>query len=313
MKVLITGSTGQLGKALVLSKPAETEICAMNRNNFNMLNIPECLNVIKSLKPDWIINCGAYTNVDLAESQKETAMYVNFNAPKAFAIEIEKIGGRFLQISTDYVFDGAQKNFPYSTLEKRSPLSIYGLSKAKAEEAIEKIFEGTNRGIILRTSWLMGPFGKNFLLTILNLHLRNKEIKVVDDQIGSPTSVFGLAEVCWKILGFKDYSIIKVRSKNGILHWHDDGETNWYEVALSISNIGKKIGLINNNSKIIPIKTSDFPTSAIRPSYSVLECNSTKRILNHKNIYWKYGIEKILKGVYLDSSNKYCFKQINKT
>ena len=312
MKVLRTGATGQLGKALILSKPAKTQIYAMNRNNFNMLNIPECLNVIKSLKPDWLINCGAYTNVDLAETEEKTAMCVNYEAPKAFAQEIKKIGGRFLQISTDYVFDGRQKNLPYSNLEKRSPIGIYGLSKAKAEEAIEKIFEGTNQGIILRTSWLMGPFGKNFLLTILKLHLKNKEIKVVYDQIGSPTNVFGLAEVCWKILGFENFSIIKDISKNGILHWHDDGETNWYEVALCISNIGKKIGLINNNPKIIPIKTSDFPTSAIRPPYSVLQCNLTKRILNHENTNWENGIEKILKEVYLESSNNFCFKQMNK-
>ena len=312
MKVLITGSTGQLGKALGITKPAKTEIYAMNRNNFNMLNIPKCVDIIKSLKPDWLINCAAYTNVDLAESQEETAMSINFHAPKALALEIKKMGGRFLQISTDYVFDGTKKIFPYSTFEKKSPLSVYGISKAKAEEAIEKIFEETNRGIILRTSWLMGPFGKNFLLTILNLHLKNKEIKVVDDQIGSPTNVFGLAEVCWKILGFEDYSIIKDRSKNGILHWHDDGETNWYEVALRINQIGKKIGLIKNNSKIVPIKTTDFPTSAKRPSYSVLDCNSTIRILNHKNSSWEFGIEKILNEVYLDNGTKYCFKQMQK-
>ncbi|MCR8538781.1 MAG: dTDP-4-dehydrorhamnose reductase [Prochlorococcus marinus CUG1439] len=312
MKVLITGSKGQLGRALIKLKPKNIKIYAMERTNFDMLDIPSCLKVIKSIKPDWIINCGAYTNVDLAESQEEAAMNVNFHAPKAFAQEIKKLGGRFLQISTDYVFSGLNRNKPYSTSEKRSPLGIYGLSKANAEEAIENIFEGTNQGIILRTSWLMGPFGNNFLLTILNLHLKKKEIKVVNDQIGSPTSVFSLAEVCWKIIKIKDYSIIKNKTKNGILHWHDDGEASWYEVAKIISNVGQKIGLINNRTEIIPIKTSDFTSSAKRPFYSVLECNSTKSLLNHENMNWKYELERNLEQIYLNKSNRYSFNPKHK-
>ena len=109
MKILITGSQGQLGKALIKYQPKDTEIYAMDRTNFDMLDIPNCLRIIKAINPDWIINCGAYTNVDLAESDEDTAMKVNFQAPKAFAEEIKKLGGRFLQISTDYVFDGQKR------------------------------------------------------------------------------------------------------------------------------------------------------------------------------------------------------------
>ena len=236
MKILITGSQGQLGRALIQSKPKDTQIYAMDRTNFDMLDIPSCLSKIKAINPDWIINCGAYTNVELAESDKETAMKVNFHAPKAFAEEIKKWGGRFLQISTDYVFDG-QKEFktPYETTEKRSPLGVYGISKAYAEEAIEEIFRNSYQGIILRTSWLIGPVGKNFLLTILNLHLKNKEIKVVNDQVGAPTSTFSLAKVCWKIINLKRYEFIFNQNKNRILHWQDNGETNWYKVALQLA------------------------------------------------------------------------------
>lgn len=312
MKILITGSNGQLGKALIKSKPTNHKIFAMNRSNFDMLNISECLKLIKELKPDWIINCGAYTNVDLAESEEETVMKINFYAPKAFAEEMKKSGGGFLQISTDYVFNGKNKKTPYTTTEKRSPLGIYGLTKAKAEQSIEDIFEDSNLGIILRTSWLISPFCKNFLLTILNLHQNNKEIKVVNDQIGSTTNVFNLAEVCWKIIGFKDHKILKQKSKNGILHWQDEGETTWYKVALSISNIGRKLGLIESSTEIIPVKTNYFNTCANRPLYSVLECNSTKSILNLKNIYWEHSIEKILKQIYLDSNNRYSFNPMHK-
>ena len=313
MKVLITGSSGQLGKTLIKTKPLNTQIYALDRVNFDMLNIPECLEVIRSLRPDWIINCGAYTNVDLAESEKDNAMHINFYAPRAFAKEIKRLGGRFLQISSDYVFNGLNRKKPYSTSEKRSPLGIYGLSKAKAEESIEDIFRGTSQGIILRTSWLMGPFGKNFLITILNLHLKNKQIKVVDDQVGSPTSVFTLAEVCWKILGFDCYESLIEKTKNGILHWHDDGETSWYEVALSINHLGKEIGLIKNSPEIVPIKTSDCPSIAKRPPYSVLDCSSTKKILNHSSTVWTYELQKNLEKIYFNNNNnEYSFFSKNK-
>lgn len=280
----------------------------MDRKNFDMLNIPDCLEKIKYLKPDWIINCAAFTNVDLAESQKETAMQVNFYATIALAQELKKLGGRFLQISTDYVFDGLQRK-PYSTLAKRSPLSLYGFSKAKAEESLENIFNGTDQGIILRTSWLISPYGKNFLLTIMKLLLKNKDINVVDDQIGCPTSAFSLAEVCWKIIELKDNKNLFDNKKNIILHWHDDGEANWYELALSIRNLGKEIGLIKSNSKIIPVKTSNYTSLAKRPLYSVLECESTKNILNCKGLNWRSATKNILEKIYFEVNNKYSFKQ----
>ena len=306
MKILITGSKGQLGRTLIKLKPTRAKIFAMNRNNFNMLDIPNCLKVIRSINPDWIVNCGAFTNVDLAESNKEVAMEVNYHAPKAFAKEMKDLGGRFLQISTDYVFDGLRPNMkPYTTNDKKSPLGIYGISKAKAEDFIEDIFLGTNKGIILRTSWILAPFGSNFLLKILNLLLKNKEIKVVNDQIGSPTSIYSLAEVCWKIIELNNLEIIFNENKNGILHWQDNGQTNWYEIALKISNFGKEIDLIKYDTQITPISTFDYPTPAKRPAFSVLDCNSAKRILDHKGIDWRCGLEKIMKQLHLDKYNKF--------
>ncbi len=309
MKILITGSKGQLGRALIQSKPKDTQIYAMDRTNFDMLDIPSCLRLIKAINPDWIINCGAYTNVDLAELDEENAMKVNFHAPKAFAEEIKKLGGKFLQISTDYVFDG-QKEFkaPYLTTEKRSPLGIYGISKANAEEAIEEIFQNSDQGIILRTSWLIGPVGKNFLLTILNLHLKNKEIKVVNDQIGSPTSTFSLAKICWQIIHLKEYKSIFSQNKHRILHWQDNGETNWYKIALTISDVGKRIGLIKNNVRITPIKTSQYPSLVRRPSYSVLDCKLTKTLLNYKGMNWEIALKEILNNIKLDGNNSFSSK-----
>ncbi len=306
MKVLITGSQGQLGRALIKLKPSNTEIYAMDRNNFDFLDITSCLKTIHSINPDWIINCAAFTNVDMAESQKETVMQVNYKAPKAFALEIKKLGGKFLQISTDYVFNGQKKlKTPYSTTEKRSPLGIYGLSKVYAEEAIEEIFEDSYQGIILRTSWLMGPVGRNFLLTILNLHSTNKEIKIVKDQIGSPTSTFSLAEICWRVIKLKNFNLIFSNNKNKILHWRDNGETNWYEIALMISNYAREIGIIKSNPKIIPIKTFQYPSLVRRPSYSVLNCDLTKNLLSFEGKDWKVCLREILKDIKLDGNDSY--------
>ncbi|MDC3135375.1 dTDP-4-dehydrorhamnose reductase [Prochlorococcus sp. AH-716-J09] len=309
MKVLITGARGQLGRALIKLKPSDIKIFAMDRSNFNMLDISYCLKTINTLNPDWIINCGAYTNVDLAESDKETAMRINYQAPEAFAQEIKKLGGNFLQISTDYVFSGKRiTNSPYLTTEKRSPLGIYGQSKAKAEESLEDIFSDSSQGIILRTSWLMGPVGKNFLITILNLNLKSKEIKVVNDQIGCPTSTISLAKVCWKIIKLKKYNLIFKENRNRILHWQDDGETNWHEIALFISKLSKEYGLIHNHANIIPIKTSQYRSLVERPSYSVLDCELTKNLLNYRGRHWKITLKEILKKIHLDKNNSNIFK-----
>ena len=306
MKVLITGSDGQLGRALIQFKPKDSQIYAMNRSNFDMFDIPSCLKIINSINPDWIINCGAYTNVDLAESDKDTVMKVNFHAPKAFAEEIKKLGGNFLQISTDYVFDGKKEiKTPYQINEKRSPLGIYGISKAYAEEALEEIFQDSYQAVILRTSWLVGPVGKNFIFTILNLISENKEIKVVNDQIGCLTSTFSLANICWKIIYLKKYKFIFGQKSHRILHWQDNGETNWYEIALTIGNLSKEIGLLKSNPKIIPIKTSEYPSLAKRPSYSVLDTKLTKSLLNYEGRYWEITLKEVLEKIKMDCKSLY--------
>lgn len=304
MKVLITGARGQLGRALMNIKPFDTEIFAMDRTNFDMLDIDVCLAKIRSIKPDWVINCGAYTNVELAESQKEIAMKVNYETPARLAEEIEKQSGCFLQISSDYVFGGdSKKQTPYEINHPRSPLGVYALSKAKGEEAIENIFHGTQRGLILRTSWLIGPVGKNFLLTILNLHKKKKEIRIVYDQIGCLTSTFTLAEFCWKILDLNDISMIFDYSKNGILHWQDKGETNWFEIALEISRYGREIGLIKNKNQIKPIESEKYPSKVRRPKYSVLDCEFSHKFFQTNCKHWTKSVKEILDT--LNYSNEY--------
>ncbi len=237
MKILLTGSSGQLGKSLIDIKPNNCEIIKPNKNDLDLSNSTECRNIIRNIKPDWLINCGAFTNVDEAESKKDYAMKINADAPSAFAKAIKEEGGFFLQISSDYVFDGTKRNSPYKVHEKRNPQNIYGYSKMKAEESIENILGVTKQGIILRTSWLISPYCKNFVLTMLKLFNSKKDLKVVSDQIGSPTSTNSLSEVCWKIINLKNKDLIFENNRNGLLHWSDNGHTSWFELAKAIREL----------------------------------------------------------------------------
>ena len=294
MKVIITGSNGQLGQSLIKSMPKQIKLFEIDRSKLDMRNSEACKQLVRNIRPDWIVNCGAFTNVDLAENNEENVMKINADAPKAFAEELNKYGGKMLQISSDYVFDGVNRNLPYETWHPKSPLGMYGFSKAKSEEYIESILSKKRSGIILRTSWLIGPYGHNFIKTILKLNSIKNEINVVNDQVGCPTSSLKLAEVCWRILNLNDYSLLFKEKNNGILHWNDNGQTTWFELARSILDMSREIGLIKNKSRLIPIKTSEYPYKAKRPLYSVLESDSTKKILDIQSESWKVNLKEIL-------------------
>ena len=300
MRILITGITGQLGRSLIDVKPHYHEIIAPERNNLDLSNAIECEEIIKETKPDWLINCGAFTDCDLAESKKDIAMKINAEAPSAFAKAIKKQGGNLIQISSDYVFKGTKRDSPYKIDDKVNPQNIYGYSKLKAEESIKNILGGTKKGIILRTSWLISPYGKNFVLTMLRLFNTKKEIKVVADQIGSVTSANGLAEICWKIVNLKNQSLIFENNVNGILHWCDNGQTSWFELAKSIKDLSQEIGLLKRNIKLIPIKTSDYKSAAVRPTYSVLDSRNTKELLNISGNDWRKSLKSILQKILIN-------------
>ena len=180
-------------------------------------NPDECRRAIEEHKPDWILNAGAYTAVDQAEREPKKAMSINAGAPEAFAEVLQKQGGKILQISTDFVFDGTQST-PYKPDQEKNPIGIYGKSKAEGEDAILSKLNSSDRGFILRTSWVLGPVGKNFALTMLKLHSSKDEIGVVADQIGCPTSTHTLAEACWRIITDN-----KNKKLPSIMHWSDAG------------------------------------------------------------------------------------------
>ena len=252
MRVLLTGSDGQLGFSIQKLSPKGVELISLNRNQFDLSKTNNIKKNLEDIKPDFIINCGAYTNVDMAEDEKEKAMNINANSVKEMSLYLKENGGNLIQISTDYVFDGLN-NKAYKVNDKVSPINQYGLSKSKAEKFITEILGEKNQSLIIRTSWLMGTISRNFLLTMIKLHQTKEEINVVSDQISAPTSTKTLAEACWKAIILKKEKTSYNFKFMPILHWCDNGIASWYDIAVAIGEISAKSGLIDSPSFINPL------------------------------------------------------------
>ena len=283
MKILLTGSTGQLGKAIIDKKPYYHDLLLPKRAELDLSKRKNCQSFLELHKPDFIINAGAFTNVDLAETESDLCSSINTEAPLVFANMLKKNGGNLLQISTDYVFDGCQ-NSPYKVNDIRNPISKYGYSKARCEELIEEILTPTQQVVILRTSWLIGPKGKNFLFKILNLHKNKKEFSVVSDQIGAMYSTEDVAEICWKLIS--NWELVS-KKRNYINHWTCQGVTSWFDIAIEIGDIATKYGILKSPAKIHSTKTENYPTLAKRPMYSILDCATTREIIGIEGKYWR--------------------------
>ena len=292
MKVIITGAAGQLGQALRRLAPAQLELIATSRRGgdgsipLDLADPEACRALVLEHRPDWLINAGAYTAVDKAESEPELAQAVNAGAPAAFAQALQATGGRLLQVSTDFVFNGAQGS-PYRPDQPVDPLGVYGASKAAGEAAAAELREA-GRLCILRTSWVYGPVGKNFLLTMLRLMCEREQLGVVADQVGCPTATTGLAQACWAVL---EHGV------SGIHHWSDAGAASWYDFAVAIAELGKQAGVLQNPARINPITTADYPTPAQRPSYSLLDCTGTRQALQLSPLHWREALRQAMGDV----------------
>ena len=290
MKVLITGSQGQLGKELQKNVPNDIEVIPTDRKTFNLLNLKDCREFIFDNKPDWIINTAAYTEVDLAEDEEEKALLINGEAPTMIAKALKKTGGKLLQISSDFVFDG-KSSIPYKVDDEPNPINIYGKSKLLAENGIKNILQDNNQYIILRTSWVMGTEGNNFAKTMLRLLKIKDKISVVYDQIGCMTSSKNLSNICWLMIQ-KD--LTKNINNQKIFHWSDAGVASWFDIATEIGDLSLKFNLLKNPGKVLPILSEHYPTRAKRPNFSLLDCSITKEILNIENNYWRFSLSEIL-------------------
>jgi dTDP-4-dehydrorhamnose reductase len=308
MKALLTGAAGQLGHALRQQVPTGVALIATSRSGsaadgdgliaLDLADAEACRAAVHQHRPDWVLNGGAYTAVDKAESEPELAHAVNAGAPRAFAEALRETGGRLLQVSTDFVFNGAQGS-PYRPEQPRDPLGVYGASKAAGEDAVEQLLGSNGRGVILRTSWVMGPVGRNFALTMLRLHRERgasgQPLAVVADQVGCPTSTHTLAQACWRVIERSAGLSADSNSALGpILHWSDAGAASWYDVAVAVGELAVDLGLLERAAVVNPISKVDYPTPAQRPSYSLLDCTDTRRALALEPTHWRTALRQLL-------------------
>lgn len=298
MRVLLTGAAGQLGQALIAATPEGIELLPSSRRGgdgllaLDLADAKACRMAVNQYRPDWVLNAGAYTAVDQAEAEPELAHAVNGTAPRAFAEAIQECGGRLLQLSTDFVFNG-QQGSPYRVDQSRDPLGVYGASKACGEEAVEELLVGNNQGVVLRTSWVMGPVGKNFALTMLRLHRDKEELGVVADQVGCPSSTLNLARACWRVISCRQEGM----ELPPVLHWCDGGAASWYDVSVAVGELAMELGLLNQAAKVNPINTTDYPTPATRPGYSLLDCQDSRAALKLEAQPWRAALKDVLRAI----------------
>ena len=293
MKVLVLGSKGQLGLCLYdqLIK-TDYQVVYASRADFDLGDLYSLSKNVSSIKPDIVINAGAYTAVDKAEDDKQMANLINHRAVAKLANVCEALDSWLIHVSTDYVFDGTATK-PYREDDETNPQGIYGGSKLNGEIAITK--SGCNH-IIIRTAWVFSEYGNNFLKTMLRLGTDCDELRVVGDQIGCPTYAQDIA----KAIVFMLPRLASKKSASGIFHYCGDLPCSWYDFALGIFAEAKAFGLRIPNS-IVSITTTEYPTRATRPAFSVLECLKIQQTFDIAPSNWRDGIKIVLGRIYNQS------------
>ncbi len=269
MKILVTGRNGQVGGALQQAIVGLGEIIVLDRTQLDLSSLDTIRDVVRSLRPTIIVNAAAYTAVDQAESDEAMAYRINAEAPRVLAEEAKHLGAALIHYSTDYVYDGSKSSAWFET-DATGPLSAYGRSKLAGEEAI--MSTGVPH-LILRTSWVYGLHGKNFLLTMLRLAQSRTELSIVNDQIGVPTWSWTIAEATASIIK-KFPDLAAANHLSGIYHLCSGGQTSWYGFAEKIF----AHPLIQQKPLLHPITTADYPTPAVRPKNSVLNTDKFETI-----------------------------------
>ena len=315
MTILVTGANGQLGNEMrIVAKNSEdryifTDVVDASEESIAMLkklagddintdtlhleitDLDSVCKVVAQFDVDVIVNCAAYTNVDTAESNQELAELLNAKAPENLALAMKDVGGFLIHISTDYVFGGDPYNTPCKEDQKGTPTGVYGLTKLHGEQAIQKV--GCNH-VILRTAWLYSEFGKNFVKTMLSLTATKPQLKVVFDQVGTPTYAYDLAKVITTIL--EDYQLSlnsKLSTLNyakaGIYHFSNEGVCSWFDFAKVVAEC---VG--NMNCDIQPCHSNEFPSPVKRPSFSVLDKSKLKETFAIEVPYWISSLKKCI-------------------
>jgi len=280
MRVLVLGG-GQIAQAVGAAVPAEHEVAIRKHADLDIIDPSALARALAEVRPDWIVNAAAYTAVDLAEDDAARAIAVNDTAVASIAGAAARQGSRLLHLSTDFVFDGESKR-AYLPSDRTNPLSVYGASKLAGEAHVA----ASGAGIVLRTSWVYAASGKNFVLTMLRLMREKEQISVVSDQIGAPTWAASAAAAIW--------GLIDVAAAPGIYHWTDLGVASWYDFAVAIQDEALARGLLSRAVPILPIHSSEYPTRAQRPAFSVLDSALTRSLIRAPARHWRHNLRMML-------------------
>ena len=283
MRVLVTGGSGQLGYEVARGFGLQGhEVYAPSREQMNFASPEEVAFTVRAYAADWVINCAAYTQVDKAESEPDKAFTVNRDSAAALARSVADYGGRLLHVSTDFIFDGTQAS-PYSEHDKANPLGVYGQSKLEGELAV---LDALPAATVLRTAWVYGVYGHNFVKTMLRVAATGKPLRVVNDQIGSPTWTTDIAAAILALVG---------KEKPGVFNYTNAGETSWHGFAVAILEEALALGFDVKTKVVEPIPASEYPTPARRPAYSVLDTNKIKKSLGLSIPQWRDSLVNMLK------------------
>jgi len=270
--IVVFGASGQLGQCLkmVAETRGITGIHFPPENEADILD-PEALKkIFDAYKPDWAINCAAYTAVDKAEDEVEKARAINKTGAENIGILCKEYNSTLVQISTDFIFKGDQSS-PLLEDDIAEPLSVYGLTKLEGEKAVQQVLD---RHYIIRTSWLYSEYGNNFVKTMLRLGAERDELRIVADQVGTPTYAMDLANCILTIIASGEHAY-------GTYHYSNEGVASWYDFAKAAFDIA------GTRVKALPIRTSEYPTKAVRPAYSVMDKSKIKQTFNIEIPYWR--------------------------
>ena len=285
MNILVTGANGQLGNEMriVSQKSTDryffTDVAELDITDADAVEKMVADNDIKV-----IVNCAAYTNVDKAEDEEELAELLNARAVANLALSMQRHDGLLVHVSTDYVFGGNRNNTPCREEEPANPTGIYGITKLHGEQAITA--SGCHY-LIIRTAWLYSEFGKNFLKTMLSLTATKPQLKVVFDQVGTPTYAYDLAAAIYDIVEHRNYE-----GKDGIYHYSNEGVCSWFDFTRMIARYAGNI-----QCDVQPCHSDEFPSKVVRPSYSVLDKTKIKQTFGIRIPYWTDSLEACLKNM----------------
>ena len=283
MIALLTGSSGQLGRELCRTLPADIDLVTPTRAEMDLRDAELVARTVAQSGAELIINAAAYTAVDRAEDEPELAYGVNGDGAGNLARALARHGGRMIQISTDFVFSG-DSGSPYAPDSPTEPIGVYGASKLEGERQV--LAELPASSIVVRTAWVYSRYGRNFVKTMLRLMTEREHIEVVADQVGSPTWAFSLAQTIW--------SLATLHETAGIFHWTDAGVASWYDFAVAIRDEAHQLGHLIGECRIEPTTSRERGSRAPRPPYSVLDKSSLWNLLGHRSRHWRAQLRSML-------------------